>query len=469
MPPPHSSPSAPLTHHHAPFPPHSEVPLTHTLALPKRRLTTWRQARARIRDPADFTSIPLGLDAVAIKGLFSPGIKGAYINKDGSCAKGSWDSVGPRAAGYMVNHILDAIYTIAKVFCPKDPYGLVNAVFDSGSPKSKVSAEVSEHQKYTDWSKQALVQLLLQEHQKAKSTRRKQILSWVAATPVKRKWIKRLFDVSYRVIRTAQRHALMWSPGGRAIRLSLNKTTYHASARTAYLKRWLEANVECDPAGKNKGRRLRFLRRHSGHKLYLVDHERDVPELKPYSRSHFYQHPLQAGIQDTKCCGGLCTICTRWGVMIFIALEQLAIEITMLLKSIIEFDLVTWKQSFKRVQNHFVRGGMFQRNLKKSCNNVHCCLSFALSHPTDACYQHKCDHDHTEVSHTYTHSSHTHDVVVRVVDVGVDIIGDDGAVMGVVLVLTHSLSLTHSHFSHLRTLADGPNMSAARFVMGPTL
>ena len=139
--------------------------------------TTWRSARARIRDFGEGITTPtLGLDAAATKGLFSPGIKGAYINKDGSCAKGSWESVGPRAASYMVNHIVDAIYTIAKIFCPKDARGLVLAVFNSNSQQSKISDEVSELRRYTDWSEQPLVQLLLQEHAKAKSMRRKHLV-----------------------------------------------------------------------------------------------------------------------------------------------------------------------------------------------------------------------------------------------------------------------------------------------------
>ena len=174
----------------------------------------------------------------------------------------------------------------------------------------------------------------------------------------------------------------MWTPGGNEIRLSLSKKRYRPSARAAYLKHWLKANVECDPTGKNKLRRLRFLRRHSGHKMYLIDCKRDVPTLEPYSRSRFYDHPLQEGISDTTVCGGLCSICTRYGEMVFLALEKHAVEINLLLKAVLHFDIDAWIKSFKEVRCHFVRGGMFQRNLKTSCNNRHCCMAFALSHPT---------------------------------------------------------------------------------------
>lgn len=91
-----------------------------------------------------------------------------------------------------------------------------------------------------------------------------------------------------------------------------------------------------------------FADMHSEYKLYVLDCGRDVPELKPYGRTRFYYHPLQRGIQDTKCCGGLCTICTCWGAMVFINLEQLATETAMLLKPIKEFDLIVWKKSFKQ-------------------------------------------------------------------------------------------------------------------------
>ena len=242
-----------------------------------------------------------------------------------------------------------------------------------------------------------MVKLLLQEFKKAKESRarRTSILSWVAATTTKRAWIKKLFGVSYDVITTARRHANIWSPGGAKVRLSLKKKSYRVSPRYAYLKKWLNLNVESDPAGK-KERRLRLLRRHSGYKMYLIDHARDVPHLKPYSRSRFYNHPLQKGNTDTKCCAGLCTCCNRYGVMVFMDLLELAIEITMLLKDVLSFDIDAWKKSHKEVKKYFERGGMFQRKLKMSCNNVHHCISFALSHPTKGTYQHRCQHQHTE-------------------------------------------------------------------------
>ena len=225
--------------------------------------------------------------------------------------------------------------------------------------------------------------------------RRNQILSWLTSTSVKRKWLSRLLlNVSYYVIRTAERWSRMWGPGGNKIRLSLTKKRYQPSERALYLKQWLQDNVECDPAGKNKLRRLRFLRRHSGHKIYCIDCKRQKPHLEPYGRTQFYRHPLQDGISDTKVHAGLCSICTRWGEMCFVSLEQHAIELHMILKRLLSFDIDTWKKKFKEVRTHFVRGGMFQRSLQKSCNNQHLCMTFALSHPNIKAFQGECDHDH---------------------------------------------------------------------------
>ena len=89
--------------------------------------SNWRQIRSIIRGVGG--SVPLS--ATQIIHLFSPGIVGAYVNNEGSCSKGSWDKVGARAAGFMINHTIDAIHMIAKAFCPKDPHGLVRAVFVS--------------------------------------------------------------------------------------------------------------------------------------------------------------------------------------------------------------------------------------------------------------------------------------------------------------------------------------------------
>ena len=242
----------------------------------------------------------------------------------------------------------------------------------------------SDQQNFSQWSQSSLVQLFLKEYTDAKRPlRHKQILSWLASTTVKRCWIKRLFRVSYGTIRTAQRHALMWTPGGTAIRLSLAKRRNKPSARAAYLNRWLKANVECDPSGKNKARRLRFLKRHSGHQIYKIDSKRHVPNLKPYGRSRFYNHPLQSGISNMKVHAGLCSCsyCTRWGEMVFLALQGHAIELHALLQPILKFDIDEWQKKFRRVSVYFTRGDMFQRSLKESCNNKHCCLTFAFITP----------------------------------------------------------------------------------------
>ena len=107
----------------------------------------------------------------------------------------------------VLNHVIDAVYMISKTFCPDDPLGLVREVFNRGLPSlPKCAGAVEEQQhKYKAWSEQELVKLCLSEFQKAtKSLRRRQVLSWVASTDVKRCWIVKLFGVSYGVIATAR-------------------------------------------------------------------------------------------------------------------------------------------------------------------------------------------------------------------------------------------------------------------------
>ena len=341
--------------------------------------------------------------------MFSPGMKGAFVNKKGSCIMGSWSNAHARPSGMVVNHVIDAVYMISKAFCPDDPLGLVREVFNRGLPSlPKCAGAVEEQQqKYKVWSEQGLVKLCLSEFQKAtKSLRRRQALSWVASTDVKRCWIAKLFGVSYGVIATARRHARKWTPGGQIIRLSLTKAKYRLNARAVYLRKWLDANSVSDPSGKGKCNRKRLVPSHSGHEIYCEDCKRDG--VKPYCRTRFYYHPFQKGITNSKCRAGLCSHCIRYGEITFDNLEELAIKICMLVKPLLEFDVKGWKKSYKKVRKYFVRGGMFQRNLRESCNNIHHCLNFALSHPDDEAFQHKCDHDHTEVTHfslTHTLSS----------------------------------------------------------------
>ena len=140
----------------------------------------------------------------------------------------------------IVNHVIDAVYYLSKSFCPGDPLGLVQTVFRHHGVADK---NTSNQEDFVQWAGSRVVKLLHREYKSAKkSIRRKQILSWIAATTVKRVWIKRLFGVSYEVIRTAQRHTLMWSLGGSVIRLSLQKKKYKPSLKAAYVKRWLKAN-----------------------------------------------------------------------------------------------------------------------------------------------------------------------------------------------------------------------------------
>ena len=411
----------------------------------------WRKVRAKIRGTGKDAILP-PLSAANLIQLFSPGIKGAYINKDGYCVKGTWSSMGEPAAGKVTNHIIDAVYMMAKSFCPEDPHELVREVCNRGLLSlPKCAGAVKDQQEYKAWCEEGMVKLCLTEYKKAtKNIRRRQVLSWVASTDVKKKWIKQLFGVSYDVIYTAVRHARKWRPGGKMIRLSLKKKRYHQSARSTHLKKWLKDNTVCDPAGKNKSRRYRLLPRHSGYEVYENDCKRKG--VKPFCRSHFYKHESQKGITNSKCRAGMCSICIRYGEIVFDHMEEIAAEISVLIKPILVFDLMQWRKSFKKVRKYFVRGGMFQHNLRESCTNIHHCLTFALSHPDDERFQHKCDHDHTEVTHsslTHTFFTHTHSSLKTS--------------------LTHSLlSLSLLSFSHtLHT--DGPVVSPTRFIMEPTL
>ena len=369
--------------------------------MPKKRKSgdlddeDWRQLRAKIRGTGE-GSISPRVNADQIIELFSPGIKGAYVNNERCCVKGMWESVGIRQGSLIINHLIDAIYMIAKAFCPQDANRLVTALYHS--ILGDVAVVNGGAKTYTDWSKQRLVQLLLAEFQKSKKgDRRKKILSWIAATSIKRKWIAQLFGVSHASIRTALRHANVWLPGGEKVRLSLCKRSYRPSARAVFLKKWIQDNIEHDPAGI-KGKKSRLLPRNSGYNLYVQDAKlAGCPGGKPYSRSRFYSHPLQKGICNSKCRAGLCSNCFRYGTYVFDCLEQQAIEIATLMKPVLHFDIKKWKKSFNRVKKYFQRHGMFQRNLKMSCTNIHHCLSFCLSHPTNSMYQHKCEHEHTEV------------------------------------------------------------------------
>ena len=301
----------------------------------------WRQLRAKIRGNGEDDTFPR-VNAAQIIELFSPGIKGAYVNNEGCCVKGMWVNVGQRQRCLIINHLVDAIYMIAKAFCPQDANRLVAALYHSISGNATVVNGGAK--KYTDWSKQSLVQLLLAEFQKSKKgDRRKKILSWVAAASIKRRWIAKLFNVSQDSIRTALRHATVWSPGGEKVRVSLRKRSYHPSARAVFLEKWIKDNTEHDPAGI-KDRKTRLLPRNSGYNLYVQDAKSaGCPGGKPYSRSRFYSHPLQQGICNAKCRAGLCSNCFRYGTYVFDYLEHQAIEIAVLMKSALYFNIKKWK------------------------------------------------------------------------------------------------------------------------------
>ena len=69
------------------------------------------------------------LDATTAISLFSPGVKGAYVNKSGCCFSGEWKDIGARSKTDVVRHMVDSMHYVAKTFCPSDPLGLVRAVF----------------------------------------------------------------------------------------------------------------------------------------------------------------------------------------------------------------------------------------------------------------------------------------------------------------------------------------------------
>ena len=166
------------------------------------------------------------------------------------------------------------------------------------------------------------MQLLLPQYRNTKTMfRRKQILNWVVTTCVKRIWIKTFVRC---VIRgdsnmsttcsdvVSRKYALPF-----AYSWPLTKKEYWPSARVAYLWRWLDSNVECDPVGKNETNETSPVSLEAGtggHKMYYIDCRRDVTHhLKKYS-SRFYNIQYNPAYQIPKCMMEISTVFVlEWG------------------------------------------------------------------------------------------------------------------------------------------------------------
>ena len=101
----------------------------------------WNGRRARQRLRIDSTPQSLKMDTATVISLFSPGVKGAYVNKNGNCFSGKWQNVGTRTGKDIVKHMVDAIHCVVKVFCPKDPMGFVQSVILKHSDTTRSDGE----------------------------------------------------------------------------------------------------------------------------------------------------------------------------------------------------------------------------------------------------------------------------------------------------------------------------------------
>ena len=117
-----------------------------------------KNARKRIRSSDKHESKSISLDAATAISLFSPGVKGAYINESGSCVEGKWKDVGERTKSDLVNHVVDAVHHVAKSFCPNDSLSLIQTVFRTHGNIN------TDERDYNQWSNTNLIKLMLQQY-----------------------------------------------------------------------------------------------------------------------------------------------------------------------------------------------------------------------------------------------------------------------------------------------------------------
>ena len=127
----------------------------------KTKQLSGKHARKRIRAAGMHEKGVAILDASTAISLFSPGVKGAYVNRHGYCFAGKWTDIGPRPAADLINHMVDAMHHLAKSFCPNDPLGLVQAVFSRRGPPGST---LTKEQDYEQWSKTAIVKQMKDEY-----------------------------------------------------------------------------------------------------------------------------------------------------------------------------------------------------------------------------------------------------------------------------------------------------------------
>lgn len=127
---------------------------------PAQQSKQWRgkHARKKIRGADKHESKFTSLDAATAISLFSPGVKGAYVNKNGSCVEDKWKDAGARTKSDVVNHVVDAVHHVAKSFCPNDSLALVQTVFRTHGYVN------TDERDYNQWAKNPLIKLMLQQY-----------------------------------------------------------------------------------------------------------------------------------------------------------------------------------------------------------------------------------------------------------------------------------------------------------------
>lgn len=140
------------------FPAKQRVTSVTTAQQPKQ--LSGKQARKKIRGAGTHAKGVASLDAATAISLFSPGVKGAYIKKNGYCFEGKWEDVGSRTGADIMNHMVDAVHHLATSFCPNGATGLVQATLSHGAANSTVATM----QDYQQWSQTPLVQKMFQEY-----------------------------------------------------------------------------------------------------------------------------------------------------------------------------------------------------------------------------------------------------------------------------------------------------------------
>ena len=129
---------------------------------PKSKQASGKHARERIRSGVMMLNkYNTSLDVNTAISLFSPGVKGAYVNKSGCCIKGNWEDAGARTRSDVMNHMIDSVHHVAKAFCPNDSQKLVKAVLNHGATDAHRAVE---NQTLKNFSQSPVIKNMLHEY-----------------------------------------------------------------------------------------------------------------------------------------------------------------------------------------------------------------------------------------------------------------------------------------------------------------